>query len=822
MRAVRTGSLQWAIGACLVAVVLLPSIAAVTIVAGQADRTATAQVLVADQGLAMQTARELSHHIIQQRAAVAALLAYPSLSTMAPDAQGDLLRGIAGAFPGLVLATFDDEGRPVARSDSLPGEPLAGDPLLDEARRSGSLVLDVRPSSPRQRWVLVAATPLHSPAGELVGLVTGSTELAGLAPFMDGTAEAVWVHLLDGYGRAIASWTPGEAGPMAGLSALPPVATTLTGDRKAGALSYTADGVELLAGYARVPETDWVVVVQQPKAMALASHRAQGDQALLVLLLVSAVALVAGVAALARLMAPLRRLVMAAEVLARGDGAAPLPSSRLSEVGRLSASFAKLRDLLAARTAEVERVVEERARLLAVEQSARVEAETAQRRLAFLAEASELLAGSLDYETTLQNVANLAVPYLADRCTVHLIDKDASVRPVAAACSDPSKISLLEELREEFPPGCPGPDLLQETLRTGKPQLIPRITHTWLKEHARNSRHLQLLQELGYTSYMCVPLMARERLLGALCFVSTREDRSYGSADLELAQELAHRAALALDNARLYREVQDTLRERQEFLLAVSHDLRNPLTVIKAWAGVLIDRATRHRSSPRDIRPLDDILRAADEMADLLNHLLDASRLQAGQDMELDLDAVDLWVTASQLVDRYRVTSPDHHLRIHGPGPGIVVGYWDALRIEQVLGNLISNAIKYSPAGRRIDIAVDKDDGEARVSVRDRGIGIPREAIQHIFEPFYRAPNAPGAGTTPRIGGLGLGLYIAQRLAQLHGGRIQVESEEGQGSTFTLVLPLRQAAGGTPGSPAHGLEPEVAEGSDEAPCSAES
>ncbi len=168
------------------------------------------------------------------------------------------------------------------------------------------------------------------------------------------------------------------------------------------------------------------------------------------------------------------------------------------------------------------------------------------------------------------------------------------------------------------------------------------------------------------------------------------------------------------------------------------------------------------------------------------------------------------------------MTSRDHRLRIHGVGPGVVVGYWDAGRLEQILGNLISNAIKYSPSGGRVDILVERDDGNARVSVRDQGIGIPREALPHIFEPFYRAPNAPGAETTPRIGGLGLGLYIAQRLAQLHGGRIEVESEEGQGSTFTLVLPLRQAPGDTSNSLAHSLEQEVAEGPDEAMCAADS
>lgn len=428
--------------------------------------------------------------------------------------------------------------------------------------------------------------------------------------------------------------------------------------------------------------------------------------------------------------------------------------------------------------------------LLARETARRLEAEEAEQRFAFLAEASELLAKSLDYETTLASVAQLAVPRLADWCSVDIVDDDGVAQPVALAHADPAKVALAREYQLRYPADPRGAHGTPLVLRTGEPEVIPEVTDAMIAAAAVDSEHLEMLRALGLNSIMCVPLQARGKLLGAITFVSSRVDRLYGPIDLALAEDLARTAALAVDNARLYRELQDATRSRSEFVSSVSHDLKNPLVAIKGRAQLL--RRNLARSDPPDLAKLIEGLEAIDTVASRMtaqiNDLVDAVRGHLEPDEAAQSAWVDLGALVRQVVNEHQQSTERHQIVVDVERDGMV-GRWDAGRIERVVTNLVSNAIKFSPEGGTIDVRVlaDHSDGRclARICVRDRGIGIPAADLPHVFERFRRAGNAVG-----RIPGTGIGLAGVKRIVEQYGGTVEVDSAVGTGSTFTVRLPL--------------------------------
>jgi signal transduction histidine kinase len=435
----------------------------------------------------------------------------------------------------------------------------------------------------------------------------------------------------------------------------------------------------------------------------------------------------------------------------------------------------------------------------------------------FLAEASRVLAGSLDYETTLATVARLAVPALADRCVVDLLDPDGSIRLVAVAHVDPAKEELMRELRRRYPPDPSRTYGLWRGLRRGRPELVPEVGDARLEAIAHDADHLRLLRELGFRSSMFVPLLARNRTLGQLIFHVAESGRRYGPDDLALAEDLAARCALAIDNARLYREAQEqaatlaqlnaalheaagardralaearaAIRMRDEFLAAATHDLKTPLAAIKGQAQLLRRRAAGGPAGPADLASgLARIDAAATRMNRLVEELLDVAQLRIGQALRLQKQPTDLVALARAIAAEQQHGAPHHRLEVATVLPQLV-GRWDRDRLERVLTNLLGNAVKYSPSGGEITICVGKETdaaGEwAVLAVRDQGIGVPAADLPHIFEPFYRAANTRGT-----VRGSGLGLASARQIAAQHGGRLTVVSEEGAGSTFTVRLPL--------------------------------
>ena len=584
----------------------------------------------------------------------------------------------------------------------------------------------------------------------------------------------------------------------------------------------------------------------------------------------------------------------------------------------------------------------------------------------FLADASAALSASLDYATTLASIARLSVPTVADWCVVNVVADDGRIERLAYAHVDPQREHLLRRLQERYPPRADLPQGIAQVIRSGEPLLTTEVSDASLRAAASDDEHLALLREIGVRSAMVVPIIDRERVLGAISFGSGPSGRRFGADDLSLAAELAHRAAMAIDNASLYRSatnaverlrtlarvsesfatarldldavlatlarqvvaaigdacvirllaadgdtldavalahrdpaveaalremardtpqsvhdgyqgqvarsgapilVQDTTasefeaslmpahrewfrrtgvhsmvivplrvgganigtmailrdasshaltgddqafaqdladraalaidsarrfgeaqaaaRQRIEFLSIASHELKTPLTSVKA-ATQLLNRwlGLAEPDIERALRVAGQLQREVLRLEELVLDLLDASRIQQGR-VELRRAPLDLAELARQAVERFH-DAPErtavHTFALDASAP--VIGDWDAARLDQVLTNLLSNALKYAPDGGEVRVSVTGDADTARLTVRDSGMGIAPDELARLFQPFVR-----GAFAQSHVGGTGLGLYISAQIIEQHGGKIEVDSAPGQGSAFIVVLP---------------------------------
>jgi PAS domain S-box-containing protein len=424
------------------------------------------------------------------------------------------------------------------------------------------------------------------------------------------------------------------------------------------------------------------------------------------------------------------------------------------------------------------------ARLFNAARRARSEAEAAGRRSAFLAEASAILASSLDYETTLASVARLAVPHIADWCSVHILEREGIILPLALAHVDPSKVAMAEELQRLYPIDPAETRGVPQVIRSGEPEIYADIPDALLAMAARDAEHLAIMRELGLKSAMTVPMTVQGRTLGALSFISTESERRYGPEDLALAEDLARRAALAIDNARLYREAQEANRIKDEFLATLSHELRTPLTAVLGWAKLL---RTGQLDSETSARALETIQRNARAQQQIIEDILDVSRIITGK-LRLEVNPVELGPVIEAAMESVRPAADAKAIQMEtmlDAQTGFVMG--DPARLQQVVWNLLSNAVKFTPHGGRIELQLHAVDSHARISVRDTGEGIKAEFLPYVFDRFRQADGS----TTRTHGGLGLGLAIVRHLVELHGGTVSAESEgEGLGSTFIITLPL--------------------------------
>ncbi len=527
-------------------------------------------------------------------------------------------------------------------------------------------------------------------------------------------------------------------------------------------------------------------------------------------------------------------------------------------------------------------------------------------RQVFLAEAGELLASSLDIEATLAHVAELAVPRLADWCAVHLVRDDGALAQLTVVHADPEQTAWARALQERYPTDPNARHGVPEVMRTLESELIPEITDEMLAAAARDEEHLELARRVGLRSAIIVPLVARDRALGAITFASAESGRRYGERDLRLSEELARRAAIAIDNAHLFdaeraeraraedarlqfralfegipdailvldgdtiidvntgacdllhysrrhllkRCVSDLAPEgedapaglavdadewrgstevrrrdgttipvelwfrrlalpaggvricamrdiserrayekaREEVLAAVSHDLRNPIGVIKAHVQLL--RRSLQRGQMPDPERLGNRLATIDAMGTRMSALLEdmvvVARLQRGDDIQLELAPVDLVELVRRSAAELATTSA-RQIDVQAQVPALV-GRWDARGLERVVYNVLGNAIKYSPDGGRIHARVltapARGDDWAELTVEDEGIGIPASDIPRVFDAYHRAANVG------QIRGTGIGLAGARHIIERQGGSIGVASREGQGTTITVRLPI--------------------------------
>jgi PAS domain S-box-containing protein len=495
---------------------------------------------------------------------------------------------------------------------------------------------------------------------------------------------------------------------------------------------------------------------------------------------------------------------------------------------------------------------------------------------AFIIAAGDELSRTLDYRESMTRIAELAAREVADWCSVHIVETDGTITEITLAHRDPAKLTFARELRERYPPPADGTTGVAAVIRRGEPELVPEIDDDLLRAAAVDDLHFDLLQELGLSSYICAPLVGREGILGAITLVSSTGGRRFGADDLKLAQELARRLAMAIENARLYRETEERAQAarvlaaigdgvllvdragrvrlwnaaaerltgleenevvgrrltdvvpgwgtgtvpleiggrelwlgissvatedgtvyafrdltneralemmRQDLVATVSHELRTPLAAIYG-AALTLRRDDVELEEQLKSKLLEVIAEESGRLSEIVNDLLLASQLDTGK-LQANVEACDPREMAALEVDVARTHLPENvELRLEAPDEMPAVSA-DAGQLRQVLSNLIDNAIKYSPAGGVVTVALESREHLVRFSVTDAGLGIPREEQSRIFEKFYRLDPDMKQG----IGGTGLGLYISRELVRRVDGRIWVESDGANGSTFVVEIP---------------------------------
>lgn len=432
----------------------------------------------------------------------------------------------------------------------------------------------------------------------------------------------------------------------------------------------------------------------------------------------------------------------------------------------------------------------------------------------FLLEASSALSNSLDYEATLATVAGLAVPHVADWCSVHLLDGD-ELRQVAVAHVDPTKVAYARELARRYPAAPSDRTGAAQAIRSGAPELVPEITDAMLVAGARDAEHLRIARDLGLRSYMCVPLKARTRTLGAITLVLSHAGRRYGPADLAVAEDLAARCALAIDNALLLRQAQAAelqarqlseelerrvgertaelvrardrleaanarLREvdatKDDLLGALSFQLAGPLDAIFGDAENLLDGTSGllREEQRTHIRRISASSRL---MLSLVHDLLDRSRMTAGR-FAIDTDTTDIAALVRDVLRTLEPILATQGQRVVTRFPeGRAEATADAPRIEQVVMGILHNVIQMTTPGALLRAAVDLLPGELRVEIQHTGERLDEADIAHIFQRFTHRDGA------------WLGLPTAQRIIQAHGGRIGIDPSPSGGNVFWFTLP---------------------------------
>jgi len=400
----------------------------------------------------------------------------------------------------------------------------------------------------------------------------------------------------------------------------------------------------------------------------------------------------------------------------------------------------------------------------------------------FLADASAVLDGSLEFEQTLANTVRLAVPEVADYCVVALRGEEASCRWAHAAHRDAAGREMLDRARDRFPLPAASGHPLARAIRTGAAEII-RVTRE--REHL-DEAGMGGPGPLAPVSAIVVPMIAGGRTLGAIFFAATaRSERRYGGRDLELAMDVGRRAGFAIDHALLYRAAEEAARLRENLMAMVAHDLKNPVATIDLALRVLLEDGAHgpHNGERKiDRHAIGAIQRAAGRMDRLIHDLLDLSRADEGR-LPMKVTPTDPIAMLTDAVDAHSTLAEARGVVLQtASGARSLRALADRERIAQVFSNLVGNAMQFTPRGGRVTIGASPAAGGVRFFVEDTGPGIAPEYLVRVFDRFWQPQNQNRHGS-------GLGLSIAKAIVEAHGGRIGVESTLGAGARFHFTLP---------------------------------
>ncbi|HYI11281.1 MAG TPA: ATP-binding protein [Thermoanaerobaculia bacterium] len=492
-------------------------------------------------------------------------------------------------------------------------------------------------------------------------------------------------------------------------------------------------------------------------------------------------------AALAELMAPMRLFFFWCAVLAAaviGGSGPALLAVALSLIGSAVLIFEPIGSIRVANPVDILRMTMFAAFSGAISYAVAARRKAEQRaaaladRAAFINRASEALSSSLGTEATMRNLAQLCIPAIADSCAVDL-GTDENYERIFIEHVDRSRVELIRELdrRVRTLPGNP----VVKALESGQPQLIEDASA--LPAEA-DPEAVQMARELRLHSLLVAPLKARGRTIGALMVVYNDSSRRYTTEDVTLVEELARRAAMALDNARLFETAEAANRAKDEFLATLSHELRTPLTAISGWAHML-----QVGIQDEDTRALavGTILSSAKTQGELIDDLLDLSRVVAGN-LHMDIVSVDLTKVIEEVSDAVHPAADAKGIAVSiDRPPEKIFVRGDERRLRQIVWNLLSNAVKFTEPDGSVKVAISRGTARACVDVVDTGRGIEPSFLPYVFDRFRQADSS----TSRVYGGLGLGLAVVRHLVELHGGTVRGASEGlGKGATFSFELPL--------------------------------
>jgi len=407
-----------------------------------------------------------------------------------------------------------------------------------------------------------------------------------------------------------------------------------------------------------------------------------------------------------------------------------------------------------------------------------------------LATAGWVLAASLDVESTMATIAELPVPLLGEWSLLELLTPDGAMRRAAATHLDPHRhedtAALLSKVAEplELEPA------VASSARVAHDAEAQRLTDmsAWLDANFHDTASRQRAQSLGAGAVLLVPLRAGGRAIGALHLVRTRPGAVHSLEEQQVADQFAGLAALALENARLYQQARSAVRERDEMLAIVSHDLRNPVNAIVMLTGAVLKRDTPAAAAGEDIAPMSrdevEAVRAAARQADgLIQDLQDVSRISAGR-LRVERRRVPASDFLTECADMFEPVMEDAALRfVRRIDDNLPIVLGDQHRLTQVLSNLLGNAVRFTPHGGDIVLTATPLEDVVRISVRDSGPGVAPDDVPRLFERYWQAPRLLRAGS-------GLGLYIAKGIVEAHDGEIGVDSEVGKGAEFWFTLPV--------------------------------